>query len=483
MARIYRKKTKIVATLGPATDDKDILLSMMDEGVNVFRINFSHADYDDVKKKIKLIRELNDKHEHNTAVLADLQGPKLRVGVMKDGVEVNEGDEIIFATGKKFEGTKERVYMTYDRFPQDAQPGEKILLDDGKLIFEVVSTNDKDEVVAKVLQGGPLNSKKGVNLPNTKISQPALTKKDIEDAIFAIEQEVDWIALSFVRHAEDLMELEELIKKHSKEQKIPIIAKIEKPEAVKNIDKIVSYCDGIMVARGDLGVEIPAEEVPLIQKKLVQKAKKARIPVIIATQMMESMITSLTPTRAEVNDVANSVMDGADAVMLSGETSVGNYPVEVIQKMSNIIKKVEDSSLIHVPSVPPQIRTKRYITKSVCYHAAVMANEINAQAISTLTNSGYTAFQISAWRPKAHILVFSSNKRILTQLNLLWGVKAFHYKRFVSTDETIEDVNAIACKKGYLEVGDMLVSLAAMPIQEKGMVNTLRVTEITTCSF
>jgi pyruvate kinase len=238
-----------------------------------------------------------------------------------------------------------------------------------------------------------------------------------------------------------------------------------------------------MVARGDLGVEIPAEEVPLIQKQLVLRAKKARIPVIIATQMMETMITSLTPTRAEVNDVANSVMDGADAVMLSGETSVGNYPVQVIRQMSNIVKSVEDSHLITVPQSPPHIRTNRYITKSICYHAANMANEINAKAISTLTNSGYTAFQISAWRPDAHILVFTSNERILTQLSLLWGVKAFHYDKFVSTDETIEDVNNIACQKGYLEEGDMLISLAAMPIQAKGMVNTLRVTEITDCSF
>lgn len=483
MSRIYRKKTKIVATLGPSTNNPDTLLAMMQEGVNVFRINFSHADYDDVKERIKMIRDLNEKHEHNTAILADLQGPKLRVGVMQEDVVVHVGDEIVFATGNRFVGTQDRVYMTYDKFPQDAKPGEKILLDDGKLIFEVVSTNQNDEVKAKVLQGGPLKSKKGVNLPNTNISQPALTEKDIQDAIFAIEQEVDWIALSFVRHAEDLIELQELIKKHSKDQKIPIIAKIEKPEAVENIDKIVSYCDGLMVARGDLGVEVPAEEVPLIQKKLVERAKLARIPVIIATQMMESMITSLTPTRAEVNDVANSVMDGADAVMLSGETSVGNYPVEVIKKMSNIIKKVEDSSLIRVPKMPPQIRTKRYITKSVCYHAALMANEIKAQAISTLTNSGYTAFQISAWRPDAHILVFSSNRRILCQLNLLWGVKAFYYDKFASTDETIEDVNTIACKKGYLEAGDMIISLAAMPIQDKGMVNTLRVTEITTCSF
>jgi pyruvate kinase len=472
-----RKKTKIVATLGPAIDSKEMLLKMVSTGVNVFRINFSHADYEEVKKRVRFIREINEEHGYNAAILADLQGPKLRVGVMKDDVVVAPGDEIIFATGTRFEGTKERVYMTYDRFPMDTKPGEQILLDDGKLIFEVVSTNNKDEVKAKVIQGGPLKSKKGVNLPNTNISQPALTEKDKKDALFAIEQEVDWIALSFVRNPEDLMELEAIISEHS-DYKIPIIAKIEKPEAVENIDKIVAYCDGLMVARGDLGVEIPAQEVPLIQKQLVLKAKSARIPVIIATQMMESMITSLTPTRAEVNDVANSVMDGADAVMLSGETSVGQYPVQVIQKMSDIIKSVETSDLIHVPQKHPHIKTKRYITKSICYHAANMANEINARGITTLTNSGYTAFQISAWRPKAHILVFSSNKRIISRLNLLWGVRAFYYDKFVSTDETVEDVNKIALKKGYLEAGDMVISLAAMPIQEKGMVNTLRVTEV-----
>ncbi len=472
-----RKKTKIVATLGPAIDSKEMLLKMVATGVNVFRINFSHADYDEVKKRVSFIREINEEHGYNAAILADLQGPKLRVGVMKDDVVVAPGDEIVFATGTRFEGTKERVYMTYDRFPMDTKPGEQILLDDGKLIFEVVSTNNKDEVKAKVIQGGPLKSKKGVNLPNTNISQPALTEKDKKDALFAIEQEVDWIALSFVRNPEDLMELEAIISEHS-DYKIPIIAKIEKPEAVENIDKIVAYCDGLMVARGDLGVEIPAHEVPLIQKQLVLKAKSARIPVIIATQMMESMITSLTPTRAEVNDVANSVMDGADAVMLSGETSVGQYPVQVIQKMSDIIKSVETSDLIHVPQKHPHIKTKRYITKSICYHAANMANEINARGITTLTNSGYTAFQISAWRPKAHILVFSSNKRIISRLNLLWGVRAFYYDRFVSTDETVEDVNKIALKKGYLKAGDMVISLAAMPIQEKGMVNTLRVTEV-----
>ena len=450
---------------------------MMKEGVDVFRVNFSHANYEDVKERIQMIRSLGEELNTSTAILGDLQGPKLRVGIMKEEVVVLPGDTILFCTGKEFEGTAKRVYMNYDNFPKDVKKGERILLDDGKLMFEVIETNGEDKVKAKVLQGGPLRSRKGVNLPNTNISLPALTKKDKEDAIFAISQQVDWIALSFVRHSEDLKELQALIEAHS-EHKIPIIAKIEKPEAVENIDKIIAYCDGIMVARGDLGVEVPAEEVPLIQKELVLTAKRARIPVIIATQMMETMISSLTPTRAEVNDVANSVMDGADAVMLSGETSVGKYPVEVIRTMANICKSVENSNLINVPQQPPHVRTNRYITKSVCYHAASMANEISAKAICTLTNSGYTAFQISAWRPDAHILVYTSNRRILSRLNLLWGVKSFYYDKFVSTDETVDDVNKIAHQNGFVEKGDYLINLAAMPIADKGMVNTLRVSQV-----
>ena len=472
-----KKKTKIVATLGPACSSKEVIKKMIDAGVNVFRINFSHADYTDVKERIDIIRELNDEYGYTTAILADLQGPKLSVGVMKEDVVVNPGDIITFQTAEDVPGTKERVYMNYLSFPQDVNPGERILLDDGKLIFEALETNGTTEVVCKVIQGGPLKSKKGVNLPQTKVSLPALTKKDIKDALFAISEKVDWIALSFVRTPKDLEELQDLIAQNS-DHKIPIVAKIEKPEAVENIDKIVAFCDGLMVARGDLGVEIPAHEVPLIQKKLIHRAKTARIPVIVATQMMETMITSLTPTRAEVNDVANSVMDGADAVMLSGETSVGNYPVEVIEKMTQIIEAVEDSPLIVVPQNPPHVRTKRFITKSICYHAATMANDIKAKAISTLTNSGYTAFQISAWRPKAHVLVYTSNKRILTQLNLLWGVNAFYYDKFVSTDDTVDDINQMAKDKGYVKKGDMMINLAAMPVADKGMVNTLRVSEI-----
>lgn len=471
------KKTKIVATLGPACSSREVLKEMIDAGVNVFRINFSHADYEDVKAKIDLIRGLNEEFGYTTGILADLQGPKLRVGVMGEDIVVAPGDTITFQTAEDIPGTAKRIYMNYKAFPNDVKPGERILLDDGKLIFEVISTNGSTEVLTTVIQGGPLKSKKGVNLPNTKVSLPALTPKDMQDAIFAIKEQVDWIALSFVRTPKDLQELQDLIAEHAP-HKIPIIAKIEKPEAIENIDKIVAYCDGLMVARGDLGVEIPAHEVPLIQKKLVYRAKTARIPVIIATQMMETMITSLTPTRAEVNDVANSVMDGADAVMLSGETSVGNYPVQVIEKMTQIIRAVEDSPLIQVPQNTPQVRTKRFITKSICHHAAMMANVIKAKAICTLTNSGYTAFQISAWRPQSHILVFTSNRTIMSQLSLLWGVQSFYYEKFVSTDDTVTDVNQIAKEKGFVNKGDFLINLAAMPVTEKGMVNTLRVSEI-----
>ncbi len=471
-----RKKTKIVATLGPACNTKEIIEEMMTAGVNVFRVNFSHADNDNVAEKIKIIREINKKRDYNVAILADLQGPKLRVGIMAEKVKLKIGDTFTFTT-EECEGTQEKAFMTYQRFPQDVKAGEHILVDDGKLLFEVVSTDGKTEVITKVLRGGKLKSKKGVNLPNTDISLPALTEKDVKDALFAIKMEVDWIALSFVRHKEDLIKLQNLIKENS-EYRIPVIAKIEKPEAVDNIRQITAYCDGLMVARGDLGVEVPMEQVPLIQKKLVLQAKQARIPVIIATQMMETMITSQVPTRAEVNDVANSIMDGADAVMLSGETSVGEFPIEVIKKIRLIIESVEDSSLIINPESHIQSINDRFISKTICHQAALITQEIEATVISTLTNSGYTAFQISSWRPKSHILAFSSNRRILAMLNLLWGVKAQYYDKMVSTDDTVEDINAIAVKKGYAKKGEFVINLTSMPVKAKGMVNTLRVCQI-----
>ncbi|NIJ43991.1 pyruvate kinase [Wenyingzhuangia heitensis] len=477
------KKTKIVATLGPAlTGKKEKLRELMISGVNVFRINFSHADEDDVTTNVRLIRELNEELDFNVAILADLQGPKLRVGVMAEGVELAPGDVFNFTT-EKGEGNQEKAFMTYQRFPKDVKVGEKILVDDGKLLFEVTATNGIDLVTTKVLRGGPLKSKKGVNLPNTNISLPALTEKDIKDAKFALSLNVDWMALSFVRNPADLDDIHKLIAENSDTSvyRTRVISKIEKPEALENIDAIIANTDAIMVARGDLGVEIPMSEVPLAQKMLVRKCKEAKIPVVIATQMMETMIENSVPTRAEVNDVANSIMDGADAVMLSGETSVGAFPNEVIKVMRQIILDVENSSLIEVPreSPKPDTDSDRAISNAICHQAALVADDINAKVISTITNSGYTAQQISALRPKSQILAFSSDRRTLGMMNIMWGVKGRFYEPNTpfSTD-IIRDVNNIALESGYLQEGDIVVNLTSTPIMEKGDVNTLRISKV-----
>ena len=478
----YLKKTKIIATLGPASSDKETMLQLVQAGVDIFRINFSHADYDIVKKNVETIREINEELGQSVGILGDLQGPKLRVGMVKEGSYLNPGDILTF-TNENIEGNSKKVFMTYQKFPQDVKVGETIMIDDGKLVLEVTETNNIDTVKARTIQGGPLSSKKGVNLPNTNVSLPALTEKDIADANFILDLELDWIALSFVRHAQDIIDLKEIIKNHpTNKQKTPIIAKIEKPEGVRNIDEILMECDGIMVARGDLGVEVPMEEVPAIQKNLVEKARKYSKPVIIATQMMETMITSLTPTRAEVNDVANSVLDGADAVMLSGETSVGRYPVDVVKNMSKIVKNIEQTHFYRTKNSPIEhdfdCIDERFITKRICLAAVRIAKTTNVEAIITLTYSGYTAFQISAHRPNSNIIVFSSNKRVITMLNLLWGVRAFYYDMQKSTDETIIQVNMLAHTHGYVEQGDFVLNLNATPAYEDGKTNTLRLTTI-----
>jgi len=470
-------KTKIVATIGPASSSRATLQKLMVAGVDVFRVNFSHASYEEIKPCVDHIRSLSEKLNIHVSILGDLQGPKIRLGLVKKGCSVKKGNLIKISTNEEMVGDEGCVSINYSGFPLDVSPNEKILINDGKLIFQVIKSNNKDLVEAMVLQGGSLDSRKGVNLPSTFISMPALTKKDRQDVLFAIKNGFDWIALSFVRSKKDLLLLKKFIDEES-DSKIPIIAKIEKPEAIHNIDEILKKADGIMVARGDLGLEIPPQDVPLNQKLLVLKAKRARKPVIIATQMMESMTDSLTPSRAEVNDVANSVMDGADAMMLSGETSVGQFPVEVVKTMEKIISRVESSPLIKTPHDLPKINSKRLLTKTVCFHACKIANEINASAICTLTNSGYTAWQISSWRPNAMILVFTSNKKILAQLNLLWGVKCMFYNNFVSTDDTIEEVNLIAKENGFIKQNDFVINLSAMPIIKKGEVNTLRVSKI-----
>ena len=473
---MIEKKSKIVATLGPASSSKDVIKKMIQQGMDVCRINFSHGSHEDHEKTIENIRSADKELGTFTAILADLQGPKLRVGEMEgEGIELKEGNEVVFTTTD--EKSKSKLYITYPEFAKDVKKGERILLDDGKIILSVKSTNGKDEVVASVQYGGLLKSNKGVNLPKTKISLPCLTDKDLKDLKFALDKDVDWVGLSFVRSARDIIELKHIIRNREKHARV--IAKIEKPEAVKDIDDIVKETDGIMVARGDLGVEIPLQNVPLVQKMIINKALENAKPVIVATQMMESMITSYTPTRAEVNDVANAVLDGADAVMLSAETSVGAHPVRVIEVMAKIVKEVETSEQIYHHEQPPaESREERYITDSICFNATRLSKRVNAKAIITMTFSGYTGYKISSQRPKAEIFVFTGNKHLLTQMSLVWGVKAFFYDKMVSTDHTIADIKYILKKKKFVNQGDLVIHLASMPINEAGMTNMLKLGKI-----
>ena len=468
--------TKIVATMGPASWHKDVMKDMIIAGVNVFRVNFSHGDHETHRRTIRLVKELNEEFNCKTAVLADLQGPKLRIGDVEEGAVINEGDTLTFTTNK-VEGTAELVYMNYQKFPQDVNTGEHILLDDGKLMCEVLETNKKDTVVTKVIQGGPLKSKKGVNLPNTKVSLPCLTEKDLKDVVVAMEEGVEWIGLSFVRDADDVNELRRIINDFGSFAKI--VSKIEKPEAVVDIDKIIDATDAIMVARGDLGVEIPYSSVPMVQKMIVEKCHLKAKPCIIATQMMESMIDSQSPTRAEVNDVANSVCDGADAVMLSGETSVGKFPAKVVETMANIVAHVESTFDVR-PNIEnePSVKNERYITKTICYNAAKIADQIDAAAILTMTFSGYTALKIAGHRPKTKIIVFTANRQIMNQMSLVWGVEAFFYDKMESTDQSFRDIKAILKESGTVKGGDLIVNIASMPIQERGFTNMLKISAI-----
>ena len=471
------KKTKIVATIGPVSANKEVLKGMIQAGLNVVRLNFSHGTHDDHSSVVAFVREIDKELGTNTALLADLQGPKLRVGVMQDnGVMLEAGKQIIITTEEQI-GTATHIYTNYKEFPSDVKPGERVLLDDGKIAIRILSTDGKKEVLCEIIQGGILSSKKGLNLPETKVSLPSLSKKDLNDLEFALSMNIDWIGLSFVRTAEDVRVLKGIIAENGKHAKV--VAKIEKPEALEVIDDIIRETDAVMVARGDLGVEIPIEQVPLAQKMIVKKCVEAAKPVIVATQMMESMITSMTPTRAEVTDVANAVLDGADAVMLSGETSVGAYPVAAIAMMSSIIKEAEKfPGLYYLEEAPYEMDETRFITDSICFSACRVAKRTGATSIATMSFSGYTGYKISSWRPNAHVFVFTGNKRILTQLNLVWGVKAFYYDKMVSTDQTIADIRYILKKNGFVKDGDFLVNVASMPIAEQGTTNMLKISRI-----
>jgi len=472
--KTVHNRTKIVATLGPASAKKEVLLNMIKAGVDVCRLNFSHGKPEDHQKVIDIIRDINKKYKTNVGILADLQGPKIRIGLVKDGgINLISGHKIEITT-KELIGDDKQIYITYQSFPSDVRSGEIILLDDGKIQMRVLSTNNKDSVQCEVIYGGILTSRKGVNLPNTKVSIPSLTEEDLTNLEFALNNDVEWIGLSFVRSADDIIELKRIIARSDKTARV--IAKIEKPEAIDNIDEIIEVTDGVMVARGDLGVEMPMEQVPLLQKMIARKCRAASKPVIVATQMLESMITSPRPTRAEVNDVANSVLDGADAVMLSGETSVGEYPLIVIETMHKIVRNVEENDYPYNTTKVLNESSPTYMGDAVCGSAVFLAEKTNAVGIISMTSSGYTAFEISSYRPKAATFIFTSNRKLLNTLSLLWGVRGFYYDKFDSTDKTIRDVNQILKAEKLVEPGNVVINTAAIPIEKKGKTNMIKVT-------
>ena len=468
------QKTKIVATVGPACSSEENLLELVKAGVDIFRLNFSHGTHEDHLTVIERITKLKEQYDLPVGILMDLQGPKIRVGKIKDGkLELQQGDILTFVS-EPCEGTRERIYMSYTNFAQDVNVGEKVLVDDGKLVLKVTETNKKDTVKLEVLYGNNIASNKGVNLPDTAISQPSLTSKDLKDLTFILTQPANWIALSFVRHADDITELQKIIAENNHYAKV--IAKIEKPEAVSNIKQIIKVSDGIMVARGDLGVEVAMEKLPSIQKDIIRRCLSKGKPVIVATQMMESMIDNPSPSRAEISDVANAVLDGADAVMLSGETSVGKHPKLVVQAMNKIIAEAEQHYELLGKRPKPNKDSQTYHSDTICLTASKMAEDIKAKAFMGITVSGYTAFRVSSYRPRTKIYIFTSVKPMIGTMNLIWGVKAFYYDKFSSTDETIEDLIEILKEKKLLKAGDSVVNTASMPLHKRFRTNTLKIT-------
>lgn len=469
---IVFNKTKIVATVGPACNKKEQLAELIKAGVDVFRLNFSHGTHEDHKKVILNVRELNEEMGTNVCLLQDLQGPKIRVDLVQNGEVWAEPGEELIITSEEMEGVRGKVSTSYKDMPSDVQIGDMILIDDGKIELTVTEVRT-NEVVTRVIYGGPLKSRKGINLPDSNISAPSLTEKDEEDLYFGLENDVEWVALSFVRSAKDVVAMKDIIKSKGKSSKV--ISKIEKPEAMRNIDAIIEESDGIMVARGDLGVEIVMEEVPMAQKLIVEKCNKAYKPVIIATQMMESMIENPRPTRAETNDIANAVLDGADALMLSAETAAGKHPVQVIKSMTRTIRYVEETSEhIYHKYRTGDADSKTFYSDQLVSTACRLAMETEAKAIVGMTKSGYTAFRISGHRPKAGIFIFTENKPLLNTFSLLWGVRGLFYDKMVSTDDTFNDIEKMLKERGFIEKGNIFINTASMPIHDKKRTNMLK---------
>ncbi|MBS1737251.1 MAG: pyruvate kinase [Bacteroidetes bacterium] len=472
------KRTKIVATVGPSCDNYQALVDLVVAGVNVFRLNFSHGDHADKLKVIELIRKINNTLPYNIAILADLQGPKLRVGeIENNALQINPGDKLIF-TNEKCIGTKEKIYVSYTGLHKDVVPGNIIMIDDGKLEVKVTAILPNNNVEVEVIMGGILSSKKGLNLPDTKISLPALTKKDHEDLDFIMTQDVDWIALSFVREVKDIQGLKKILKKNNCKSKV--IAKIEKPEAVTNIRDIIIESDAIMIARGDLGVELPVEKVPLIQKEIIRKCMHRAKPVIVATQMMESMMDRIKPNRSEISDVANAVLEGADALMLSGETATGQHPTLVIETMCKIITEVEKVSYDYNRDdiLAPQPHSPSFLSDAICYTACKLAHDVNADALIGMTASGYTGFMLSSYRPKSLLYIFSKEKSLINQLSLSWGVRAFFYDEEESLDDIFFDQIGILRSRGFLKTGDVVVNTGSTPVIQHLPTNVLKITKV-----
>lgn len=470
-------KTKIIATVGPASNSYDTLLSLVTEGVNVFRLNFSHGTHEQHLEVIQHIRKINEESPRNIAIMADLQGPKLRVGELEGGaLELAMGDEFLFSS-KPCIGTKECVYISYPDFAKDVKLGEKILLDDGKMEVIAVEITPDEKVRVKVTVPGTLLPKKGVNLPDTRISLPSLSEKDLRDLDFIVSHDdIDWIALSFVRRTEDVRELRELLKQKGSTAKI--ISKIEKPEALGSLREIILASDAVMVARGDLGVELPLEQIPMLQKKIIRMCIHRAKPVIIATQMMESMIDRTRPNRSEITDVSNAVLEGADAVMLSGETAMGQYPALVIRTMVSIISEVEKEDIVYNRNLEPQPHSPSFLSDALCYNACQMARDVKADALIGMTQSGYTGFMLSSYRPRSPLFVFTKTKSLIDQLSLSWGVTAFFYDKEESIDAVITDQMEMLRERGYLKSGDVVVSTGSLPVAEHLPTNMLKISRL-----
>ena len=474
--RKYRlKRTKIVGTIGPSSLSKNKIRKMILAGLNVCRINFSHCNHENALKIVSIVTELNSELNAHVAIMGDLQGPKLRLGEVDAENLLIKNSTITVQEGTARSNNK-NIFISYKNITLDIAIGDKILLDDGKIILRAERVSGL-KISCIVLQGGEIKANKGFNLPNTAISLPTITEKDYKDLLFCINNKVEWVALSFVRSSKDIIQLKQMIHEHG--GNIKVIAKIEKPEAVKNLNSIILHSDALMVARGDLGVEVPAQKVPVLQKKIVRASRKKAKPVIIATQVMESMTHNLSPTRAETNDAANAVFDGADALMLSGETSIGKYPTRVVRTISKIILDVEASDeRKHFNKLLPFKSNKRYISDSICYQASEIANQVGARAILAFTASGYNAQKISSSRPDAHVCVFTHNRKLLNTLSLIWGVLGFYYNKFETTDIAIEETQQILIEEKIIKQGDFVINIASMPIKEKGMTNMLKLEKI-----